>query len=870
MARLRVPNQKSNYLELNKRLGKYVALVQSVFDGISEDAAKIATKVGYDGEGNKEFRFADYKEATKAVRELQQRYVENIGTIILRGTSAEWKESNLVSDLLADKALSYYGVKSKSGARYRKYYETNSEALKAFQKRKISGMSLSKNLWNQSEDLKTEMEFAISSAIKKGMSAVTLSKRVSKYLQDFESLKDDYKAKYGRASTCYNCEYRSIRLARSEINMAYRTAEQERWKQMDFVLGYEIHLSGSHPMHDVCDALVGKYPKDFKWTGWHPNDMCYCTPILMTEDEFFETQESMEDLEKRTILYGDNTEHQEAVKRVVLDLENEYGVKVSELKIGSNVKQRLSGHAEGDRMTIGQKDMTERYSVVKGERVCSNVFGEDAVTYHEYGHILTRDVEPWYWSPESYNDYAKKLSSSLNAAEKRNLYEKYLQAAEKGLKRLEEGGFLDTAKELHEIWNEYKQADTKLWVSVYSTTKEKEFFAESFAYVKKNGYGSNPYADRVCRLIDNHYIGNRTVKSAVKAVDDVPDKFKAWCIANKEKIETSKHLPYFVKYNMKYVNDAKNTYINMTAEEKKSFDLVVAKVNEITNKYGNEVYFDGLLDDLSQLTIRSKEKAIEYFEKLDEHLLSNVKNKRTFEMTNSIAVQMKERRYLGVEDASTFAKEYSTSVAKKLDIVNSDNTLDKFCQNKGISIEKRIFSILDSGNVQIVCDGHKVGSKKNEDVFLFRRFYEKSGNRVSLIIDDLYLPQDLQDRGNSKQLFKILLRECGEIGVTDIKLTATDVGSYVWARYGFCADMQDALRIVQGSINISKVEKEIAFTVLRAWSKVHKTKEKFPMKLLSDLPFGKKLLKGERWDGYFDLKDDANLNYLRDYLKIRK
>ena len=38
---------------------------------------------------------------------------------------------------------------------------------------------------------------------------------------------------------------------------------------------------------DICDTLAGKYPKDFKWTGWHPNDMCYCIPILKTEDEFF-------------------------------------------------------------------------------------------------------------------------------------------------------------------------------------------------------------------------------------------------------------------------------------------------------------------------------------------------------------------------------------------------------------------------------------------------------------------------------------------------------------------------------------------------------------------------------------------------------
>lgn len=48
---------------------------------------------------------------------------------------------------------------------------------------------------------------------------------------------------------------------------------------MDFILGYEIKLSHSHPCHDICEDLKGKYPKDFKWTRWHPNDLCYVITI---------------------------------------------------------------------------------------------------------------------------------------------------------------------------------------------------------------------------------------------------------------------------------------------------------------------------------------------------------------------------------------------------------------------------------------------------------------------------------------------------------------------------------------------------------------------------------------------------------------
>lgn len=82
------------------------------------------------------------------------------------------------------------------------------------------------------------------------------------------------------------------RLARTEINMAYRKAEQERWKSFDFVVGYEVKITqnGKH-VEDICDCLKGKYRKDFKFMGWHPQCMCYTIPILKTEDEFFDDDE---------------------------------------------------------------------------------------------------------------------------------------------------------------------------------------------------------------------------------------------------------------------------------------------------------------------------------------------------------------------------------------------------------------------------------------------------------------------------------------------------------------------------------------------------------------------------------------------------
>ncbi len=292
MAKPKGINQKAKWRAHSIRIARYADRVQSVYDTLNREVANAVVRSGYDG--TEPFRFSDYPQTKKKIEEVQAAFVRDLRSVIYSGTSEEWKQSNLVQDLLADNVLKFYGVKKK-GKKHRVYYQTNSAALKAFQQRKDDGLNLSQKLWNQSKGYKEEMEFVISSAIEKGTSAVKLSKRLSKYLQDFPSLKHDYKEKYGKAVTCQDCEYRSIRLARSEINMAYRKAEQERWKQFDFVLGYEVKLTqNGHHVPDICDDLAGKYPKDFIFLGWHPNCMCYVIPILKTEEQFWGMEEAHE------------------------------------------------------------------------------------------------------------------------------------------------------------------------------------------------------------------------------------------------------------------------------------------------------------------------------------------------------------------------------------------------------------------------------------------------------------------------------------------------------------------------------------------------------------------------------------------------
>jgi hypothetical protein len=54
-----------------------------------------------------------------------------------------------------------------------------------------------------------------------------------------------------------------------------------------------VSLSNNHPFTDICDDLKGRYPKDFKFTGWHPLCRCFAVPVLKTEEEMMSDGERM-------------------------------------------------------------------------------------------------------------------------------------------------------------------------------------------------------------------------------------------------------------------------------------------------------------------------------------------------------------------------------------------------------------------------------------------------------------------------------------------------------------------------------------------------------------------------------------------------
>lgn len=281
-------------IEHYKRTERYASYVASIYKDVIDEAVRLGITLPIDP--NKPFSFAQFPQAKQRVNELFQDMSSKMTTAIEDSIRSEWMFSGAKNDEWVDFVFKNSKLTKQQLA---SYYDRNLNALASFQKRKINGLGLSDRVWSYTRKFKNELELSLDIGLGEGKSAQQLSRDVRQYLNDPDKLFRRVRNKYGnlelsKAAKAYHPGqgvYRSsyknaMRLTRTEANMAYRTADHERWNQLDFVRGIEVRLSNQHVIYDICDILKGRYPKDFVFRGWHPQCYCHAIPILVTDEEY--------------------------------------------------------------------------------------------------------------------------------------------------------------------------------------------------------------------------------------------------------------------------------------------------------------------------------------------------------------------------------------------------------------------------------------------------------------------------------------------------------------------------------------------------------------------------------------------------------
>ena len=308
-----------------KQTEQYTQAVDALFDRATNEIARAAAKGKYDPD--KPFSFDDYPSVKAVMQSVTKQLASRVTTVIESGSKKQWlfacnKNDGFISSIMDTSKL--------SKAQLKKMQDQNLDALKTFQGRKVEGMNLSQRVWKYVGQYREQLEAAIDAGLGEGRSAAQLSRDVRQNLRDPNRLFRRVRDKRGnlvlsKAAKAFHPGqgvYRSsaknaARLTRSEINMAYRESDYLRWQKLDFVVGFEVKRSNHEPLCDcdICEKLKGRYPKHFKFKGWHPQCMCYAVPILMDEETFDENE--LGDL--KAALRGTQYRRLEA-KNVVVDV----------------------------------------------------------------------------------------------------------------------------------------------------------------------------------------------------------------------------------------------------------------------------------------------------------------------------------------------------------------------------------------------------------------------------------------------------------------------------------------------------------------------------------------------------------------------
>lgn len=236
------------------------------------------------------------KQIERLLDDLHTQLVSNISNT----ATDVWNLGNKKADELV---RSYIKDMAISSTLKDKMFSRSADALNTLLKRKDEfGKTISSRVWDIMNGAMENLEYYLSSGLSSGCPAALISQDIRQLLNEpdrrfrrvrnasgklvpSQPMKD-----YHPGQGVYRSSYKNaLRLAATETNKAFRTADYERWQNMDFVTGIEVERSPTnHGSCPVCDNNAGQYPKDFKFTGWHPFCICIATPVMMDHEEFAE------------------------------------------------------------------------------------------------------------------------------------------------------------------------------------------------------------------------------------------------------------------------------------------------------------------------------------------------------------------------------------------------------------------------------------------------------------------------------------------------------------------------------------------------------------------------------------------------------
>lgn len=302
------PHTLETYAIVSKVERRLTDLYGSTYQGVLQ-LSQVRNAI----EAGQPFTFEKNRPETKALIKSLDTLSQRVDRLLQDSVTLAWQKGE---DSVTNACYSAFGRTAAGRDAVRAIADRAREDLRgrgvsagAFYTQKHGGLNISDRVWGNSLFAKQEIEEIIQQGILQGKSADEISRSVRGYLNNPSKLFRRVRNKetgelelsknaknYHPGRGVYRSSYQNaLRLARTEVNAAYRRAEWESYQNNPLITGYRIELSNNHTttikgkkvvLRDICDDMAGEYPKTFQWTGWHPQCRCRMVPIFIKESDF--------------------------------------------------------------------------------------------------------------------------------------------------------------------------------------------------------------------------------------------------------------------------------------------------------------------------------------------------------------------------------------------------------------------------------------------------------------------------------------------------------------------------------------------------------------------------------------------------------
>ena len=200
-------------------------------------------------------------------------------------------EQELMEERLSVGVSSELFKKGKTSLSTAKYYAVVDKIYEKIVNSSLKKLKPSDSVWELTKTLGLEMNRIVQRGINQGTSSKDIAKDILKFLSP-----DVLKSKAVLPKGVYhNPVKNAMRLARTETNRAYASAQAEWASTRSWVKGMMVTLSPAHNPagdYDVCDRWAGKVltPDEFSdRVPFHSHCMCFGTVVI--KDEFLDEEE---------------------------------------------------------------------------------------------------------------------------------------------------------------------------------------------------------------------------------------------------------------------------------------------------------------------------------------------------------------------------------------------------------------------------------------------------------------------------------------------------------------------------------------------------------------------------------------------------